>query len=111
MLKITTPIGNAGMEAGHLAPGFLAILAALLLFGMATLQPCQPLFFLPEELLIARFLPRRERHHVVQPQVKAHSLGRGRQRGNLLLHQEGGEVPSSSIPADRDGAGFGSLWK
>src|SRR5262249_37234691 len=111
MLKITTPVGNTGMEFGHLAPSFLAILGPRLLLGMPPLQPGQPLLFLREEPLVAGLLPRRERHHVVQPQVEAHGLGRDRQWCDLLLHQEGDEVPSSSIPADRDGAGFDSLWQ
>src|SRR5262245_5270456 len=40
---------------------------------------------LSEEALIARLLPRREGHHVVQPQIEAHGLRRDRQRGDLLL--------------------------
>ena len=67
--KITTSVGNAGMEFGYLAAGFFAVLRPLLLFGVAPLQPGQALFLFGEEVFVAGLFPRRERHHVLQAQI------------------------------------------
>src|SRR5215469_5953496 len=47
VLKITPPVGDASMDARHLAPGFLLIPAALLFLGVPALGPRQaPLLLL-----------------------------------------------------------------
>ena len=69
VLEITAAISNAGMDASDLSSGFLPVPARLLLLGVAALGARQLLFLLPEEVLVARFLPGRERHHVLQSQV------------------------------------------
>src|SRR5262245_49413374 len=74
---------------------------------VAPLQPSQAFLFLPEEMLIARFLPRREGDHIVQPQVEAHRLGGERERGDLLQNPEGDEVPTSRIFGHGNGRRLG----
>ena len=63
VLKITTSVGDAGMDASDLLSSLLPILAALLLLGVAALGSRQILCFFGEDMFIARFLPRGERDH------------------------------------------------
>ena len=107
VLKITTAISDAGMDTRDLSSGFLLVLTALLFLRVATLGTRQPLLLLLEEVLIARFLPCRERHNILQPQINPNGVGRDGQGGDVLGHQEGDEIPPGGITADRDGAGFG----
>ena len=85
VLEITAAIGDAGMDASDLTPGLLPIPAPLLLLGMAALGTRQALFLLLEEVFVARFLPGRERDHILQPQVHADRLGREWARGRCPL--------------------------
>ena len=78
--EITASVGDAGMEFGHLAAGFLAVLRPLLLFGVAPLQRCEALLVFGEEVFVAGLFPRRERDDVLQAQINPHRLrvlGRG----------------------------------
>ena len=97
---------RSAMRAWMRATCFLAFsrfLLALLLLRVAALGARQLLLLLPEEVFVARFLPRRKGHHVLQPQVHPHRGGRAGQGSDLLLHQEGDKVPSSGITTQGDG--------
>ena len=109
VLKITASVSDADMEFGHLAARLLLVLRPLLLFRVPPRHSGQALFFLAEEVLVARFLARPERHRVQQAQIDPDGCWRDWEGLDIFFDQERDAVAPSGILRHRDGGGPGAF--
>lgn len=73
-LIISALVGNARIDTGDVAPGFLQVTARPVLFGKSTLRSRQLLFVSAEKVWVPDFFARREDHQGGDAQIEPDPL-------------------------------------
>ncbi len=112
VLVVAPAIGDTGVNAGDLGPGFPPVFGAFLLAGEPSLRLGQSLLVPPGKILrVGDLLPIGRHHKRVQAQIQPDHLWGDGKWFDGLPHQDGDEVTARAISGNGDTRRFGPLWK
>lgn len=107
--KLVGEVTAAVNDTGNLQTGFVAVLAALLLVGVASLRFGKPFFITREETRVADDLAIGERHKGCEPQVNADTLLVCWQLRNVFFNEDTDKVTTGAVFGNGDGRRFCTL--
>src|SRR6266571_2379514 len=111
VLVVSPSVLNASVNTGYLVTGLIPVLRAFLLPGMPTLCFCQLLFVLGKEFGVADCFTSGEDDNRFEAKIKPYLLVNQGPRLDVLLNQNGHEVPICTVFRDCYRCGFAILRK